>query len=101
VHTILAIVKPLGSTTHVSRQVDFTAIIMMLVRLDTVKTDFLVFINVPHRAGDYAADTINLAEKKWGPLIEQAAFVKGEIQKSLRIIDWGLFGDEEDATMEV
>jgi len=93
VHSVLAIVKS-GSQTHDSRRVDFTAIVMMLVRLEKVKTDFVVFVNVPHAQGEYSPDEVNIAEKKWGPLIERAGFVREEIRKTLKVADWGLFGEE-------
>jgi len=99
VHSVLAIVKPAGSNVHESRRVDFTAIIMMLVRLDKVGTDFLVFINVPHVAGEYPVEEVDLAAKKWGPLVSSAGLVKKEIQKSLKIVNWGLFDEEQDETM--
>jgi hypothetical protein len=89
-------VKPHSNAVHASRRADFTAILMMLIRLERVTTDFVVFINVPHVHGEYQADTVNLAEKKWGPLIERAGLVRMEIQKTLKVNDWGLFGDEEE-----
>jgi hypothetical protein len=71
--------------------------------LERVDTDFVVFINVPHAQGEYDPSQVNVAEKKWGPLVERAGLVKQEIQKTLKIVDWGLFGQEaaanEDQTM--
>lgn len=73
---------------------DFTALIMTLVRLEKIKTDILITINVPHIKGEYDEDDIDLELGKQGKLIGDAVEYSARIWSTFKIKDWGLFGGE-------
>jgi hypothetical protein len=72
---------------------DFTAIIMTLVRLERVKTDVLITINVPHIKGEYNEDDVDLELGKQGKMIGDAVEHSARIWQSFNVKDWGLFGE--------
>ncbi|KFA65339.1 hypothetical protein S40285_07157 [Stachybotrys chlorohalonatus IBT 40285] len=86
-------------TPHVSKSreqtsaPDFTAIIMTLLRLEKIRTDILITINVPHIKGEYDEDDVDLELGKQGKLIGDAVEHSARIWSTFKIKDWGLFGD--------
>lgn len=72
---------------------DFTAIIMTLLRLEKVKTDILITINVPHIKGEYDEEDVDLELGRQGKLIGDAVEYSARVWSSFKIKDWGLFGD--------
>ena len=61
------------------RSGEWTVVVMTVVRLLEVGTDLVVSVNVPEEEG--AGD---------------AKLVSDEVVGSLRVVDWGLFGDAEE-----
>ena len=51
---------------------DFTAVIMILVRLAQQNTDILITVNVPHAKGQYDPRDISREEGRTGPMIYDA-----------------------------
>lgn len=86
-------------TPHVSKSPDqtsapdFTAIILTLLRLEKLKTDILITINVPHIKGEYNEEDVDLELGKQGKLIGDAVEYSARIWATFKIKDWGLFGD--------
>lgn len=72
---------------------DFTAITLTLLRLEKVKTDILITINVPHIKGEYDEDDVDLELGRQGKLIGDAVEYSARIWSSFKIKDWGLFAD--------
>jgi hypothetical protein len=95
VASIMATVFPIKNIMHEGKHLDFTAVIMTIIRLEKVGTDMMIFINIPHFDGRYSKDKCRLAEKALGPDIELGIKWREEILKTVKIVDWGLFGEEE------
>lgn len=73
----------------------FTAIILTLIRLLSVKTDIVITINVPHVRGEYNEADIDLEAKNLGPQIREAVEIRDEILRTFEIKDWRLFDTDE------
>ena len=71
---------------------DFTAVIMILVRLAQQNTDILITINVPHVKGQYEPHEINLEDGRTGAMINDAQKIRDQIIATFQIRDWDLFG---------
>ena len=84
----------MASVAGTKTPADFTAIQVLLLRLPAQKTDVVVSINVPHAPGEYVAGEVDIAEGRMGALIERAMGYRERIVQSLRIEDFGLFGEE-------
>merc|ERR1712098_221626 len=74
-----------------SKNPDFTAIVLTLIRLEQESTDVLVTINVPHIKGEYTEEEIDMQMGKQGKLIENAVEYAAKIWETFKIKDWGLF----------
>ncbi|KAL1306017.1 hypothetical protein AAFC00_004147 [Neodothiora populina] len=70
---------------------DFTAITILLIRLEAHKTDIVISINVPHSPGEYDPADVNLEAAKKGALIERALAHRERILQTFEIREWGLF----------
>ncbi|KAK2612226.1 hypothetical protein QQS21_001802 [Conoideocrella luteorostrata] len=93
-YTLIATQTPkIGQSRGSASAPDFTAIIMTLLRLERYKTDILITINVPHIKGEYNAEEVDLELGKQGKLIGDAVEYSARIWETLKIKDWGLFGD--------
>lgn len=66
---------------------------MTLLRLEKHKSDILITINVPHIKGEYNEDEVDLELGKQGELIGDAVEYSARIWETLKIKDWGLFGE--------
>ncbi|KAI9833811.1 MAG: multicopy suppressor of ts gsp1 [Phylliscum demangeonii] len=76
-----------------------TAILLILIRLERVKTDVLVSINVPHHdrgvdevEDEWEGDPANGVRGAWlRPEMQMAAAMQDEILRSFTVVDWRLF----------
>lgn len=66
---------------------------MTMLRLEKYKSDILITTNVPHIKGEYDEDEVDLELGKQGKLIGDAVEYSARIWESLKIKDWGLFGE--------
>ena len=63
-------------------------------------TDVLVSLNVPHvpeapeaaAAGEEGGEEADFESGKFGTAVEEGKEVLGEVLKTLKVRDWGLFG---------
>lgn len=93
-YTLIATQTPkVGQSRDRTSAPDFTAIIMTLLRLERNKTDVLITINVPHIKGEYDEAEVDLELGKQGKLIGDAVEYSARIWESLKIKDYGVFGD--------
>jgi len=76
-----------------SKNPDFTAIVLTLIRLEGDSTDILITINVPHIKGEYTEEEIDMQVGKQGKLIENAVEFAARIWETFKIKDWGLFNE--------
>jgi len=76
-----------------SKNPDFTAIVLTLIRLESDSTDILITINVPHIRGEYTEEEIDMQVGKQGKLIENAVEFAARIWETFKIKDWGLFNE--------
>ena len=76
-----------------SKNPDFTAVVLTLVRLEKESTDILITINVPHIKGEYTEEDIDMQIGKQGKLIENAVEYAARIWETFKIKDWGLFNE--------
>lgn len=95
-YTIIATQHPAPQQENRRPQPDFTAILLVLVRLAEQKTDIVITINVPHVPGEYAKDEVDFAAARQGPLMDTAAAIRQQILQTFEIKDFGLFGTEEE-----
>jgi hypothetical protein len=72
---------------------DFTALVLSLVRLEAQNTDVVVTISVPHIKGEYNEDEIDLEIGKQSRILRDAVEHAARIWETMRILDWGLFGE--------
>ncbi|OJD38093.1 ran-interacting mog1 protein [Diplodia corticola] len=75
-------------------QADFTALLLVLIRLVEQKTDIIITVNVPHVPGEYPKEEVDFAAAKQGPLVDAAATIKQRILETFEIKDFGLFVSE-------
>lgn len=73
-------------------QPDFTAILLTLIRLPAQTTDIVVTVNVPHNAGEYNREDVDLPAQKFGPLVEEAMAIRQKVLESFEVKDFNLFG---------
>lgn len=73
---------------------DFIGLLLTVIRLEQVKTDLVVSVNVPYVPGQYDEGHVNVEEGKLGPLMERAVEMRDKVAESLEIKDWGLFGED-------
>lgn len=93
-YTLISTQTPHVSKSHDQTSApDFTAIILTLLRLEKLKTDILITINVPHIKGEYNEEDVDLELGKQGKLIGDAVEYSARIWATFKIKDWGLFGD--------
>ena len=88
-----------GSSSGSGRQATnlvFTALIITLIRLEKVKTDIVITINVPHIKGEYDEDDMDLELGNKGELIGNAIEHAAKIWESFAIKNYGLFGREHE-----
>ncbi len=64
---------------------------LTLVRLGAQKTDVVITLNVPHIAGQYAPDEMNLELGTLGKQLGAALVYRNRILETFEIRDWGLF----------
>jgi len=76
-----------------SKDPDFTAIVLNLIRLENESTDILITINVPHIKGEYTEEEVDLQLGKQGKLIENAVEYAAKIWETFKIKDWTLFNE--------
>jgi hypothetical protein len=74
---------------------EFTAIFLLLVRLEKQKTDIVISINVPHVPGEYRKADVDLPAQKFGPHLEAATAIRQRLLETFEIKDWTLFVNEE------
>jgi hypothetical protein len=80
-----------GANVHHRAGPDFTAILMLLIRLTSHATDIVVTINVPHMPGEYDPAMTNVTAGRVGPLISTAVEYRDTIINTFEIKDYGLF----------
>ncbi|OCK78565.1 Mog1p/PsbP-like protein [Lepidopterella palustris CBS 459.81] len=87
---------PISTTLPPPRKpsLDFTGIILLLVRLETQKTDIIITVNVPHVAGEYAKNDVDPENGRWGTFMERAVGIRERILSSFEVLDWSLFVNE-------
>ncbi|KAI5460266.1 hypothetical protein BGZ63DRAFT_244434 [Mariannaea sp. PMI_226] len=73
---------------------DFTVIIMTLLRLEKLKTDILITVNVPHIKGEYDEEEVAPELGRNGKLVGDAIEYSAQIWSSFKIKDWRLFGED-------
>ena len=88
--TLLATIHPGKGSSNPNRS-DFTALLVILIRLERQKTDLLVTINIPHIPGHYDPSEIDLEGGDAGKLIRDGFAMRDEILRSLEILRWELF----------
>ena len=71
---------------------DFTAVIMILVRLAQQNSDILITINIPHVKGEYETRDINLEDGRTGAMINDGQKIRDQIIATFQIKSWDLFG---------
>ncbi|MCJ1351681.1 MAG: multicopy suppressor of ts gsp1 [Icmadophila ericetorum] len=89
--TLLATTHP--SFANNSNSPQFTALLLILVRLPAQRADIVVTINIPHVSGEYDASEINLEEGHPGHLIQEGMAIRDQILGSLEVQKWDLFGN--------
>ena len=69
-----------------------------MLRLPEQKSDILITVNVPHVVGErgYDPEGLDIAAGKNGTLIDAAIGIRDELLKTFKILDWGLFGAEDE-----
>lgn len=72
-------------------KIDFTALLVTLIRLPALQADMLITVNVPHAKGEYDAASLDLEKGMWGSLIERGLEIRKELWESFEVKDWGLF----------
>ncbi|KAF2170572.1 hypothetical protein M409DRAFT_19390 [Zasmidium cellare ATCC 36951] len=78
-----------------AHEADFVGILLLVVRLEGKGTDLVVAVNVPHVEGEggYVRGSVDLEGAKMGRLLEEGEGVRERVRESLRVVDWGLFGE--------
>ncbi|KAK7521572.1 Mog1/PsbP/DUF1795, alpha/beta/alpha sandwich [Phyllosticta citriasiana] len=94
-YTFVATQHPTPDASSRKPQPDFTAIVLILVRLAQQKTDIVITVNVPHVPGEYPKEEVDFSKAKQGPLMDAAAAIKQLILQTFDIKDWNLFVNEE------
>ncbi|KAK8218123.1 hypothetical protein IWZ01DRAFT_531880 [Phyllosticta capitalensis] len=94
-YTLVATQHPAPDPSSRRPQPDFTAIVLILVRLAQQKTDIVITVNVPHVPGEYVKEDVDFSRAKQGPLMDAAAAIKQQILQTFEIKDWNLFVNEE------
>lgn len=92
--TLLATSPPGEKQRGRPNEPDFVAILLTLVRLEEQKTDLVIAVNVPHLAGEYVRESVDLKAGRFGALIEVGERVAERVRGSLDVRDWGLFVNE-------
>ncbi|KAL1642794.1 hypothetical protein SLS58_005299 [Diplodia intermedia] len=93
-YALLATQHPAAAPEGRGPQADFTAILLVLVRLAETKTDILITVNVPHVPGEYSKEDVDFAAAKQGPLVDAATIIRQRILETFEIKDFGLFVTE-------
>jgi hypothetical protein len=93
-YALFATTKPTPGARPKGPPVDFTGILLVLVRLVEKETDIVISINVPHIHDQYSKEDVNLKEQKEGQQLTEARAVRDKILETFAIKDWGLFGEE-------
>lgn len=94
-YTLIATQHAVPDPGNRNPQPDFTAILLLLVRLAAQKTDIVITLNVPHVPGEYQKDDVDFAAGRQGPLVEAAAAIRQRILETFEIKDFGLFVTED------
>lgn len=93
--TLLATCPPGEKMRGRANEPDFVGILLLLLRLESQKTDVLVATNVPHMEGEYVKGEVDPdVPGKLGRLLEVGIKVRERICETLEVRDWGLFGEE-------
>ena len=87
-------IQPPAAARSGKPPVDFTGILMTLIRLEKQKTDFVIAVNVPHAQGEYNPDDIDPVANKIGPLLEAAQQHQHKVLETFKIEEWDLFVQE-------
>ena len=66
----------------------FTAILMILARLEGKRTDILCSINIPHKEGTYDPTDIQLEDGNPGARIAYGLAIRNAILHSFEVQDW-------------
>ena len=83
---------------------NFTALLLLVIRLPQHFTDIVITINIPHIVASHASidqdegntyrpGTIDLAGGTNGKLVDEGLEIRKRILKTFEILDWGLFGE--------
>ncbi|KAI9723586.1 MAG: hypothetical protein M1812_000886 [Candelaria pacifica] len=91
VYSLFATQHPPTDPTNGVPSVNFTGILMTLVRLQAQKTDLVITVNAPHVQGQFAEEDMNLEQGRPGKQIEIAQSYRDHLLRSLFIRDWTLF----------
>jgi hypothetical protein len=94
VYNLVATSPPGAKQQGRANEPDFVAILLTLIRLEGQKTDILVTINVPHVAGEYEPESVDLEHGKQGALFEKAGKYRERVLETFEVREWGLFGEE-------
>lgn len=76
------------------KALDFTGILLTLVRLERQQTDLVICVNVPHVTGEYNKDDVDPSAGKQGELLESATLFRDRVLQTFEIRDWDLFVGE-------
>lgn len=74
-------------------QVDFTGVVVLLVRLEARGTDVVVAVNVPHVRGQYEVGEVDIEAGREGGLMEVGREIMERVRLTFKVVDWGLFGE--------
>ncbi|KAI9822340.1 MAG: hypothetical protein M1827_000058 [Pycnora praestabilis] len=92
--TLFATQRPISTPRASPPTVQFTGIVMTLIRLEGASTDIVITINVPHRKGEYAEADVDLEHGKLGKDLEVAILLRDQVLRTFEIKDWSLFVQE-------
>lgn len=91
--TLLATSPPGPKQRNRPNEPDFVGILLVVVRLEAKATDIVIAVNVPHVAGEYDKNSVDLEGGKTGRLLEVGKKVRERVCETFEVKDWGLFGE--------
>jgi hypothetical protein len=69
--------------------------LLLLVRLETQKTDLVVTLNVPYVRGQYDSKDVDITEGHFGKLLDMAMIYQERIMETFEVKDWSLFVQQD------
>lgn len=89
--SLLAMSPPGEKMRGRANEPEFVGILLSVLRLETVGTDIVVAVNVPHMPGEYAKEEIDPGSGRLGRLLEAGEKVREKVLETFEVRDWGLF----------